>query len=189
MRSRAIASDQPIDPPTRREYEQAAVAWKRYLALRPTRPDAGLADGMARAFGSDALDRPDDVTTAYEVALRAKARAAASGGPAVTGLEWSDLYEMQVGSTRSSRVLATTARMAIAATPAADRGLIRARMRAARRPDDPRAQAALRREMRRRATAGARRAREEERRDAGNRSQADADRGPGATITLPDDRP
>ena len=54
-----------------------SVAWKRYLALDPDRPDATLARLMANAYSQEGLDKPDEAAAAMEIVTEQQPSAAA----------------------------------------------------------------------------------------------------------------
>jgi hypothetical protein len=51
------------------ELAKAATAWKRYLALKPKKPDANVATIMARALGPEGLGRLPDAVAAQEIVI------------------------------------------------------------------------------------------------------------------------
>lgn len=55
----------------------AELAWKRYLALDPPRPDANVARLMAQAFAPNALNDPADAAEALEIVTEADPSSAA----------------------------------------------------------------------------------------------------------------
>jgi hypothetical protein len=56
----------------RRELAQAAQAWRRYLALKPPKPDANVAALMIQAFGPLGLNRAQDGVVAAEIVAEAR---------------------------------------------------------------------------------------------------------------------
>lgn len=51
------------------ELQQAAAAWRRYLALQPAKPDASTAGKMVQALGTDGLRQYPDAVKAMEIVL------------------------------------------------------------------------------------------------------------------------
>jgi hypothetical protein len=75
---------QEADPNTQSFHEDAkdnlrksAVAWERYLALDPKKPDDSLARLMIQVYGQLALNRPAKATQAAEIVAEADPSAAA----------------------------------------------------------------------------------------------------------------
>ena len=56
--------------------EQAALAWERYLALDPPKPDDRVAGLMVQAFSDVGLNRPADAVRAQEIITEARPKAA-----------------------------------------------------------------------------------------------------------------
>jgi len=72
--------------------DQAADAWKKYLALDPKKPDDRVAGLMVRAFDQTGLNRPADATTAQEIITEAR--------PSATTYATLAIYAYQAGQTR-----------------------------------------------------------------------------------------
>jgi hypothetical protein len=51
------------------ELRQSAAAWRRYLALNPSKPDASTAGKMVQALGTDGLRQYGDAVRAMEIVL------------------------------------------------------------------------------------------------------------------------
>jgi len=56
----------------REKLESAAVAWQRYLALKPSDPDPTLAQLMASVYSETGLNRPADAAAAMEIVTEAR---------------------------------------------------------------------------------------------------------------------
>ena len=54
------------------ELAKAATAWKRYLALKPKKPDANVATLMARGLGPEGLGRLPEAVEAQEIVLESQ---------------------------------------------------------------------------------------------------------------------
>jgi hypothetical protein len=72
--------------------EQAADAWKKYLALEPKTPDDRVAGLMVRAFDQTGLNRPADAAAAQEIITEAR--------PSATTYATLAIYAYQAGQTR-----------------------------------------------------------------------------------------
>ena len=72
--------------------DQAADAWKKYLALDPKKPDDRVAGLMVRAFDQTGLNRPADATAAQEIITEAR--------PSATTYATLAIYAYQAGQTR-----------------------------------------------------------------------------------------
>src|SRR4051794_6949136 len=51
---------------------RAEVAWNKYLALNPPKPDAGIANVMVQAFGPSGLNKLDEAVGAMEIVVAAR---------------------------------------------------------------------------------------------------------------------
>lgn len=60
----------------REKLESAAIAWKRYLALEPKKPDATLARLMAGAYSEIGLNSPAEAAAAMEIVTEQQPSAA-----------------------------------------------------------------------------------------------------------------
>ena len=72
--------------------DQAADAWKKYLALDPKKPDDRVAGLMVRAFDQTGLNRPADAVAAQEIITEAR--------PSPTTYATLAIYAYQAGQTR-----------------------------------------------------------------------------------------
>ena len=57
--------------------ESASTAWKRYLALNPTKPDDTVASLMVAAYGSSGLNQPTDAANALAAVIQGRGPSAA----------------------------------------------------------------------------------------------------------------
>lgn len=85
----------------RRELAQAARAWKRYLALKPPKPDAGVAALMVQAYNGLGLGFADDGVTAAEIVV--------DGRPSAQGYYQLALFAYAAGQNRKSDLAAEKA--------------------------------------------------------------------------------
>ena len=65
-------NQETFTPKGKQKLGQAGEAWERYLALKPAKPDDGLASFMVQAYGPDGLNQPDKAATAAEVVSLAR---------------------------------------------------------------------------------------------------------------------
>ena len=59
-------------PKGKAELAKVDVAWKKYLALNPKKPDDGVANLMVQAYGQTGLNDPVQAVTAYEIVVASR---------------------------------------------------------------------------------------------------------------------
>lgn len=100
----------------------AGVAWDRYLALDPKKPDPNLATQMVQAFGQGALNQPDKVVTAMEIVV-------AGREPSVGLYSQLAIFAYQAGQTRKGDL---AAEKAVSLAPKDQRTALREQLKAAK---------------------------------------------------------
>lgn len=99
------ATGDTTGPRAKAQLSRAAALWERYLALRPRRPDAQLANVMARAFGTTGLDEPRRAIRALEIAA-ASVRPPSSGAYAQLALAYYGEKQLREGDLAANRAVA-----------------------------------------------------------------------------------
>ena len=106
----------------KRKLGQAAQAWKRYLALKPKKPDANVASLMIQAFGPLGLNRAKDGVVAAEIVAEAR--------PSAQTFYQLALFAYEAGQTRKGDL---AGKRAIELAPKDQRAAVKAQIDAAKK--------------------------------------------------------
>lgn len=97
---------------------RAADAWKRYVALNPSKPDIRVAQDMLRAFGEEGLNQPTAALEVMQMVIAAKPPSASLYG-------FLAKYAYQAKNTRVGDL---ASQKSIGLTPAKDRATVKAEL-------------------------------------------------------------
>jgi hypothetical protein len=130
-------------PEAKAEFEKAAVAWNRYVALNPDPIDIQVASRMASAFGPDNLNQPGNWANAQGLATQAQEDKAERDGTKVPVDTYVALLQAQFAAKRSARLTDITEGKLRALWPKSQLKSLAPTIALAKNPNDTKAQEAL----------------------------------------------
>lgn len=130
-------------PNAKAEFEKAAVAWNRYVALDPNPVDIQVASRMATAFGPNNLNQAGNWADAQGLATQAQEEKAERDDTKVPVDAYVALLQAQFAAKRAERITKVTEGKLRALWPKAELASLAPTIALAKDPNDQKAAAAL----------------------------------------------